>query len=133
MKKILLTTFLLLVCVCLWGQEVLWTRYYSDITEQECQEITGRTLAWTILQGKNSIYVKKIDVESKNPYLQLSQDIDGDYWFSIVGPYYTSSFFIGNEGYRPSDKGYITYDQYLITLLDPKYVGLNVNKYFKQP
>jgi hypothetical protein len=133
MKKFLFAVLLLVVLTGLaFGQEVLWTRYYSEITEIECGQIIQKTILSCLMQGKESVYVKRTDIETKKPYLQLKKDNEGDYWFIVAGPIYTSVYYVGEKGYRPTDNGYVTLDEYLLMIIDPKYAGIDISGYFRK-
>ena len=135
MKKFVFVLVLVFVSVFAFGQEIetLWTRYYSDMTKEECEQVIGRTIASCILQGNPSVYAKKIDVATPVPFLELEKYNDGNYRFSIASPYYISIIFILKEGFKPNDDGFLPYLEYILTIADPKYAALDMSKYFKKP
>ena len=132
MKKVAFIALFVFRVGFIFADETLWVRYYSDMTEEECNGIITKTIFTCLLQDKESVYVKKTDMETKKPYLQLKQDNKGDYWFTVASPIFTSVYFIGREDNKPTDNNYMTFDEYLKIMLDPKYVGYDRSRYFKK-
>jgi hypothetical protein len=132
MKKLFAIAVLLSLAGTVWGQEVLWTRYYSDMTSDECKEIISKTYLMCFLQEKTNIFAKMYEKTENNPFLSLTQDKDGDYWFYISGPIYTSIIYFGRDGFRPTDEAFTNYEGYLKKINNPKYATVNIDAYFKK-
>jgi hypothetical protein len=85
-----------------------------------------------LLQEKTNIFAKMYEKPESNPFLSLTQDKDGDYWFYISGPIYTSIIYFGSNGFRSTDEAFTDYETYLKKINNPKYAAVNIDAYFKK-